>query len=246
MGWCVHGLRHRPFDFLNAMYAEDQKSGLLLPAHPRMKEMNRRGFLSLAAAAAVSTAGLWVPGNAISAKDDWYSRGSGLAPQTSAGPAIPKWPKPDEIRQVWLQRQETGETVVARYYDGQMLVRDQYIACCSVLRDVQAGSIVHMDLELLDLVFAMQKWLVEWGIDRPLIVHSGYRTPRTNSKEKGKLNSMHLQAKAMDFSIAGIPSEYMGRLASIFGVGGVGFYVGQRGFTHVDTGSVRFWVQRRG
>jgi len=199
---------------------------------------------SLLGAGLIAGAGLWVPGQAFSAQD-WNGQGSSPVPQASAGPAIPKWPKPDEIRQVWLKRQETGESVVARYYDGQNLIRDQYIACCTLLRDVQASSIVHMDLELLDLIFAMQKWLVEWNIDRPLIVHSGYRTPRTNSKEGGKQNSMHLKARALDFSIEGVPAEYMGRLASIFGIGGVGFYIGNRGFTHVDTGSVRFWRQRR-
>jgi uncharacterized protein YcbK (DUF882 family) len=208
-------------------------------------DMRRRSFLGAGIAGAIAVSGMLVPGTAIAAKSDWYSKGSGPAPWASSAPAIPKWPKPDEIRQVWLQNQMTGETAVARYYDGQNLVRDQYLTCCTLLRDVQAGAVVNIDLELLDLIFSMQKWLVEWGIDRPILVHSGFRSKKTNAKEGGKQNSMHLQAKAIDFSIEGVPSEYMGRLASIFGVGGVGFYLGKRGFTHVDTGSVRFWTERR-
>ena len=159
-----------------------------------------------------------------------------------AGPAIPKWPEPDEVRQIWLKRQRTNEVIVSRYYDGRQLNWEQYVACCTMLRDVQSGTVARIDIGLLDLIFAIQKWLVEWGIDRPLIVHSGYRAQSTNSREGGALNSMHLQGRALDFSVQGIPADYLGRLARIFSVGGVGFYM-NRGFTHIDTGRVRQWVQ---
>lgn len=201
--------------------------------------LSRRALLK--AGLVTTAAGLIVPGTAISANGTWYTNGSGSAPQAAMGPAIPKWPQPNEVRQIWLQRKSTGESVIARYYDGQNLIRDEYVKCCEMLRDVQAGSVVHMDLELLDLVFAMQKWLVEWGIDRPFLIHSGYRSPRTNANTEGAAkNSMHVQGRALDFTIAGIPSDYMGRLASIVGIGGVGFYIG-KGITHIDTGRVRVW-----
>lgn len=158
------------------------------------------------------------------------------------GPAIPKWPEPGEVRQIWMRRAQTGDVAVARYYDGNRIDMDQYRSCCTVLRDVRAGVVAHIDVELLDLVFAMQKWLVEWGIDKPLIVHSGYRSSATNSSTEGAaLNSKHLEGRAIDFNIAGIPPEYLGRLAKILRVGGVGFYPG-RGITHIDTGPVRYWT----
>lgn len=220
------------FKHNDKIYERSSESGLLLP---------RRGFLKAAGAAVVGAGasmlgvgGLAIPIDAKAAPP--------VRPQLLGrdGPSIPKWPRPDEVRQIWLRRQSTGEAVVARYYDGESLVWDQYVACCTLLRDVQTGTVVRMDLELLDLIFAIQKWLVEWGIDRPMIINSGYRSPWTNSKEGGVRNSMHLKGKAVDFRIEGIPTSYLGRLAQIFGVGGVGFYL-SRGFVHIDTGQVRQW-----
>lgn len=219
--------------------------------------MGRRAFLGLGVgivgAGMSLSPGLASAGISMSrdfqSRHSWVSNDAGFVSQeptrTAIKPAIPKWPQPNELRQVWLQRKETGESIVARYHDGNKLVMDQYVACCSVLRDVQSGSVVNIDLDLLDLVFSMQKWLTEWGIDRPLLVHSGYRSPKTNMREGGVRNSLHLHGKAIDFTIQGIPAEYMGRLATVVGVGGVGFYIGQNGFTHIDTGSVRVWSQRR-
>lgn len=206
--------------------------------------LSRRSFLHAGASAATGATSLALLGMAD------FSHAASIdtlqaSPQIVSRPAIPKWPERDEIRQVWLKRQSTGEALVARYFDGQQVSNENYIACCTLLRDVQSGSVAHIDLGLLDLVFSMQKWLVEWGIDRPLTVHSGYRSPATNAREGGARNSMHMQGRAIDFHIQGIPSEYMGRLARIFGVGGVGFYVGNTGFTHVDTGSVRSWGQKK-
>lgn len=206
--------------------------------------LSRRSFLRAGASAvAVSTplALLGMPEFSHAASISTLQ----ASPQIVSRPDIPKWPERDEIRQVWLKRPATGESLVARYFDGQQVSNENYIACCTLLRDVQSGSVVHIDLGLLDLVFSMQKWLVEWGIDRPMTVHSGYRSPATNAREGGALNSMHMQGRALDFHIEGIPSEYMGRLARIFAVGGVGFYIGKTGFTHVDTGRVRSWSQRR-
>lgn len=157
------------------------------------------------------------------------------------GPAIPKWPEPNQTRQIWLNRKDTGETVVARYFENGRIRMNDYHVCCKILRDVRAGVVVNIDIELLDLIFAMQNWLVSWGIDKPIVVTSGYRTPRTNASLEGAArNSLHMQGRAMDLRMPGVPMEYVGRLASIFAVGGVGFYTGSN-FTHIDTGNVRYW-----
>lgn len=188
--------------------------------------------------------GVGVLGSLALPRNSFATQVQPYSPQILNRPAIPKWPEINEVRQVWLKRKGTSEEVVSRYYDGRQVVQENYIACCSVLRDFQSGSVVHMDLELLDLVFSMQKWLVEWGIDKPLLVHSGYRSPATNAKEGGARNSMHMKGKALDFSIEGIPPHYMGRLASILAAGGVGTYIGNSGFIHIDTGGVRYWSKK--
>lgn len=160
------------------------------------------------------------------------------------GPEIPKWPEPGQTRQIWLRREATGETVVARYFENGAMRMPDYFAVCSLLRDVQSGVIAHIDVELMDLVFAIQNWLVSWGVDIPMIVLSGYRTKAFNARTEGAaLNSMHVQGRATDVHMPGVPPAYLGRLASIFSVGGVGFYR-NRNFIHLDTGSVRYWGSR--
>lgn len=212
----------------------------LINDEPRVitQEMSRRRFIK-GVGAIVAGAGLPLLSDEGFAKP-FSSKDERPHLLSNAGPAIPNWPQPNEVRQIWLRRQETGEAVVARYYDGRSLDWAQYEACCTILRDVQSGTVARIDVELLDLIFAIQKWLVDWGIDRPMVVHSGYRTHRTNSKEGGSARSMHLKGRAIDFHIEGVPAKYLGRLVQIFGIGGVGFYL-NRGFVHADTGSVRQW-----
>lgn len=160
------------------------------------------------------------------------------------GPAIPKWPEPNQTRQIWLRRPETGEVVVARYFENGRVVMKDYLAVCTILRDIRGGVIAHIDVELMDLVFAIQSWLVSWGIDKPLDVTSGFRSINTNNNTEGAArNSMHTKGRAIDGRMPGVPSEYFGRLASIFKAGGVGFYTG-RNFTHMDVGDVRYWRGR--
>lgn len=174
----------------------------------------------------------------------WASRDlaqAGARGRAASGPAIPRWPQPSQTRQIWLKRQQTGEMLVARYAEGGRIRMDEYVAICRLLRDTQAGVAAYIDLELLDLIFAIQSWLVAWNIDIPIIVTSGYRTPRTNAATEGAaLNSMHVKGRAVDVHMPGVPARYLGQLATVFGAGGVGFY-SARGFTHLDTGHVRYW-----
>lgn len=161
--------------------------------------------------------------------------------QPGRGPNIPNWPQPGEVRQIWLKRPQSGEEVVARYYDNAQINMDEYLKVCRIMRDVRGGVAAYIDVEVLDLVFAMQKWLVAWGIDKPIIIQSGYRSLATNANTEGSAkNSFHLKGQALDIRMPGVPVAYLSRLASIFGVGGVGFYV-DKNFVHTDTGKVRYW-----
>jgi uncharacterized protein YcbK (DUF882 family) len=155
--------------------------------------------------------------------------------------AIDLWPGPNDIRQIWIKRRGTGEEGVLRYFDGQKFDQASYRRACGILRDVRANVTAEIDVGLLDLMFVMQKWLVSWGIDRPLLVNSGFRTKATNDRTEGSArNSMHLVGRAADVAMEGIPADYLGRLAGIFRKGGVGFYA-SNGFVHIDTGAVRYW-----
>lgn len=56
-------------------------------------------------------------------------------------------------------------------------------ALCTTLRDVQQNIAVQFDLVTLDIARGVYGWLLGHGIQQPLIIHSGYRDPRTNTKE---------------------------------------------------------------
>lgn len=207
----------RPSSFL-------EKADLALEKDSNFKGMNRRDFLSHITKAAVITTGFGISMPVV-AQDFWS--------------------KP---RSIDLQRRDTNERFLIVYHNGFAVDQSGYAKACEVLRDSQDGSMINMDIRLLDLICATQAWVRKYGYDVPFLVHSGYRSPRHNSRVEGAAkNSKHMKGEAIDFSVPGIPSSYMGKLAQEFlktdnGGGGVGFYVSSA-FTHMDTarGSYRRW-----
>ncbi|CAN0588617.1 unnamed protein product, partial [Laminaria digitata] len=72
-----------------------------------------------------------------------------------------------------------------------------------------------------------------------------YRSTKTNNLLRSRgggaaRNSLHIKAKAIDFSLPGIPVGAVSQYASWLELGGVGHYPGS--FTHIDTGSIRSWT----
>lgn len=71
-------------------------------------------------------------------------------------------------------------------------------------------------------------------IESPIIITSGYRTPKWNSHCGGVKNSYHIQAKAVDIKVIGISLQdlaiYIARLTEFNGYG-INFY---KGFIHCD------------
>jgi uncharacterized protein YcbK (DUF882 family) len=118
------------------------------------------------------------------------------------------------------------------------------------LRDVRANQIGVPHGELLQLLSWMQAWLAAYGSHVRFDIHSGLRTRETNNRtENAARNSLHLPDKknifrAVDFSTASIPSNYIGQLGRYANQGGVGFYPSAH-FTHVDVGQTgRTWIRR--
>lgn len=148
------------------------------------------------------------------------------------------WSRP---RELWMVRASTGEQVRAVYWADGKLVVDGYVQICQLLRDVQAGAVVQFDLVTLDIARGVYGWLLANGIDRPLIINSGYRTLHTNASEGGVKNSFHTRAEALDMRIEGVSSDAVARFGLYLAGGGVGFYPGKN-FTHLDRGRVRTWV----
>jgi len=142
-------------------------------------------------------------------------------------------------RTLWLHRVQTKEEGRVLYYRENALVPEGYSLVCYLLRDVRAEQVTRMDVKLIHLLFGMQVWMRACGIRQPLRVNSGYRTSQTHAATEGAaVHSQHLSGQAVDFTVAGIPSPVLAKLALKFNGGGVGVYPT---FVHVDTGPVRLW-----
>ena len=158
---------------------------------------------------------------------------SGTADPPAPAATFPK-------RTLWLHRVQTREEGRVRYFQDNALVPDGYSLLCYLLRDVRADQVTRVDVKLIHLLFGMQAWMRAVGIRQPLRVHSGYRTPETHADTEGAaVHSRHFTGQAADFTVDGIPSAVLAKLAGRFHAGGVGGYPT---FVHVDTGPVRAWA----
>jgi uncharacterized protein YcbK (DUF882 family) len=145
-------------------------------------------------------------------------------------------------RELWLYRPATREQVRAVYWADGQLVPDGYYAICKLLRDTHMDLAVQFDVVALDIARGVYGWLQSFGIERPILIYSGYRHPKTNASEGGVRNSEHIKGTALDIGIEGVSTDAVARFGMYLAGGGVGFYPGKR-FTHLDRGRVR---SRRG
>ena len=189
--------------------------------------MNRREFLtkalqSVTAVYAVGAAGLLFPDEAFALSDD-----NGF------------WQRD---RLIHFRRADTGEKGVIQHYSRQYgYLKEGYRKACWHLRDAKDNnSVAKMDVQLLNLLYAIQEWARMAGKSDPLItINSAYRTRRRNARIEGAaLNSLHVQGKAVDITVRGIENWQVAEMAKHFNGGGVGHY---NTFTHVDTGRLREW-----
>lgn len=148
-----------------------------------------------------------------------------------------------ERRSLWLVRGD--EELRATYWTAASgFNRDEYLQVCWLMRDLKANRVFPMDRKLLDVLCGVQTWLARNGYEMPMQVNSGYRTMATNrSIEGAAFNSQHIVGKAADIVVPGVSSVKLAGMASIFGHGGTGFYVGH-GFVHVDSGDERIWINK--
>jgi uncharacterized protein YcbK (DUF882 family) len=111
------------------------------------------------------------------------------------------------------------------------------------LRDHYSGDVGRIDPRLFDLLHQVRRIV---GGDQPYEVISGYRCPTTNLTLRNTRgggvarNSLHMEGRAIDVRLPGIPLADLRDAAVSLKAGGVGFYAGQQ-FIHVDTGRVRQW-----
>jgi uncharacterized protein YcbK (DUF882 family) len=156
------------------------------------------------------------------------------------------WLKP---RVLDVIRPASGERAKILYWKDGELIDSAYQDLCHLLRDVNGKETARIDPKLFETLWGTQAFVARYGIDTPLEILSGYRTPSSNKKliEAGvpaARQSLHIEGRAADIRLANLNSEVLGGLVRSFRQGGVGFYyrAGTRGgWIHADTGLQRTW-----
>ncbi len=127
-------------------------------------------------------------------------------------------------------------------YDPKELVSLNYFMRCNY-----DNKYTDMDITTIEMINYVAQLL---GV-RELYIHSAYRTPEYNNilarkSENVARNSFHMQGKAVDYSIPGVPirkvCQYAQLARNYFGYGGVGYYPRQD-FVHNDSGPLRTWAK---
>lgn len=156
------------------------------------------------------------------------------------------WVKP---RTLSVIRPASGERTRVLYWKDGEMIDSAYQELCHMLRDVNGKASMAIDPKLLETLWASQAFVARYGLDKPLEILSGYRTPASNRHliEQGvpaARQSLHMSGKAADIRIAGLTEEVLGGLVRSFRQGGVGFYYRsgpKGGWIHADTGLNRTW-----
>ncbi|MBL8670243.1 MAG: YcbK family protein [Alphaproteobacteria bacterium] len=147
-------------------------------------------------------------------------------------------------RRLNLRHAYTNEVFDGLYFAEGEYVQEQLASINHLLRDYHVDQAHEMDPELLDTLNNVQTL-----VDRPIefVVTSAYRTAQTNRRlrktEGAARHSLHLEGKAIDIKVDGIPMHRLGDIAMSLRAGGVGFYRSSS-FIHLDTGDVRTWSGR--
>jgi uncharacterized protein YcbK (DUF882 family) len=111
-----------------------------------------------------------------------------------------------------------------------------------LLRDFRDNTVHPIDPQLLDRLFLLQSAV---GGTEPFQVISGYRSPTTNAALRERSSgvaehSLHMDGRAIDVRLGGVPTEKLAHVALQQSNGGVGYYR-VSDFVHLDTGRVRSW-----
>lgn len=154
-------------------------------------------------------------------------------PRRASAAATERW--------IWAQN-DAGEEVATAYREGDEYNPAALARLRHLFRDLREGVQGPLPPLLVDILSVVQEG---WGYRRPLLVGSGFRTPRTNASLEGAAPaSFHLRGSAADISVRGIAPLDLGlavwTLSQRFGFMGVGLY---RGFVHVDIGPRRAWTR---
>jgi len=167
--------------------------------------------------------------------------------QVAAGGAVGAFASPvlanfTEYRSLSFVHVQTGETLLANYYQHGAYHSTTLARVAFLMRDFHSGDVHGIDPMLLDALFELK---VRADFDHPYQMISGYRSPLTNEQLRQTSHvvaehSMHVQGKAIDIRVSGVATKKLRDLAVAMNRGGVGYYPTANSI-HMDTGRLRTW-----
>lgn len=171
--------------------------------------------------------------------------GCAITLSTLSAPSLAKIVVPQGVKgkDIALDHLHTAERIGLIF-----AVQDEYLDPALVklnyfLRDHYSNEVGLMDPGLYDLMHQIR---TDLGVNRSFEVISGYRSPKTNDRLRRTRGggvakrSLHMDGKAIDIRLPGVPLKELRDAAIAQRMGGVGYYP-KDGFVHIDTGRVRTW-----
>ena len=162
----------------------------------------------------------------------------------AAAAARPAWAADEvpAVRELHMINTHTGEVLDARYFADGAYNQEQLGELDWLLRDYRTGTVLPMDTRLFDLLYELAQAA---GREPRYEIISGYRSPATNAMLAAKSSgvsshSLHMEGRAIDVRLVGVPVIALRDLALAKQAGGVGYYP-VSDFVHLDTGRVRNW-----
>ncbi len=145
-------------------------------------------------------------------------------------------------RSLRLYNAHTSEKLELVYYTRGTYIDESLQKINHLMRDHRVDEEIAMDLALIDQLAEIQKRVPD---NEYLQVLSGYRTPATNAALRKRSSnvakySLHMEGRAADINVPGLPTRELQSIARGLKAGGVGYY-GRSGFVHIDTGKIRHW-----
>lgn len=146
------------------------------------------------------------------------------------------------IRSIHLRSSRTGESVNTIYWIDGKYIKPALKEINWLMRDWRENKAVNMDRRTIDVIAAAHSRL---NTSEPVLMLSGYRSPRTNamlrSKSRGVAkDSYHMKGMATDMRVPSRSVSQIAKAAMASRTGGVGKYY-RSNFVHVDSGPIRTW-----
>jgi uncharacterized protein YcbK (DUF882 family) len=147
-----------------------------------------------------------------------------------------------EYRTLSFEHTHTGEKLKLTYFEHGNYIKDALQEINYLLRDFRTGDVHPIDTALLDQLFDLKDTL---NLNKSFHIISGYRSSITNARLRKNSHgvaehSYHLQGRAIDIRVEGVPSKTIRNTALAMALGGVGYYP-RNNFVHLDTGKYRIW-----